>query len=264
MTIKKYATAKGVDFKYAKGKTDIYGSTFHNRFEIYLLLGGNVSLITDSARIHLQPYQLAVIPPEQFHQFMVEGNVEDYERCVLNLDVDFMDSRILKDALEGKELLNLTSDGRIVQNILYLKEQIDSRKEEELSYILPAIATDLVFCIKTTLCSDGTSAGEIGKLSQEIINYINFHYTEDVDLNTLAKTFHVSVSSLCHLFKQEFGITIKQYVVQKRLNSARFALNRGDKAEEVCRKVGFTNYSAFFRLYKKQFGTSPSRKNELL
>ena len=247
MSFRKYANANGVDFKYAKGRTDIYGNTFHTRFELFLLLGGEVCLITDRARISLRPYQLAIIPPEQYHQFIIEGNEEGYERCVLNLDVDFIDQATLKNALLGKELLTLSCDGRIVNNMLYLKDHINSKNEEDLSYIIPAIATDIVFCIKNTEESAIASLGGISKLSQDIINYLNSHYTENIDLKMLSETFHTSISSICHIFKEDFGITIKQYVMQKRLNTANFMLNRGKKAEEVCQQVGFSNYSACYR-----------------
>lgn len=259
MSIKKFASARGIDFKYAKGKNDIYGNSFHNRFELYLLLGGNVSLIIDRARISLRPYQLAIIPPGQFHQFTVEGNVDDYERCVLNLDIDFIDPAALKDALSGKELLTLSSDGRIVNNMLYLKEHLDRGKDSDLLYILPAVATDIIFCVKNTESSLRSSSSGICILSQDIINYLNSHYTDKIDLSMLSKRFHVSVSTLCHIFKKDFGITVKQYLMQKRLNAANLFLGQGERAEEVCEKVGFTNYSAFFRAYKKQFSTSPSR-----
>lgn len=258
MAVKQYATANGVDFKYVKGKTDIYGNTFHTRFELYLLLGGSVCLITDRACIRLRPYQLAVIPPEQYHQFIVEGNVEEYERCVLNLDVDFIDAEVLKNALSGKELLTLSCDERIVQYILSLKEEVECRGEEELRYLLPAIATAIVFCIKHTERAVNAAHGGIGKLSREIMNHLNAHYTETIELAHLAELFHFSISTLCHAFKEDFGITIKQYVMQKRLNTAKFLLDRGGKSEEVCRRVGFLNYSAFFKAYKKQFGVMPS------
>ena len=258
MAVKQYVTADRVDFKYAKGKTDIYGNTLHTRFELYLLLGGSVCLVTDRARIRLCPYQLAVIPPEQYHQFTVEGDVEEYERCVLNLDVDFIDAAVLKNALSGKELLTLSCDDRIVRHILYLKDEIDRRGEEELRYLLPAVATDIVFCIKHTESAVNAAHGGIGKLSQKIMNHLNAHYTETIELERLSEIFHFSISTLCHAFKEDFGITIKQYVMQKRLNAARFLLERGGKSKEVCRQVGFFNYSAFFRAYKKQFGNMPS------
>lgn len=259
MAIKKYATAKGVDFKYAKGRTDIYGNTFHNHFELYLLLSGKVSLITDQSRTVLCPYQLAIIPPEQFHQFIIEDNVEEYERCVLNLAIDFIAPAILKASFSGKKLLSLSHNGRIVHDMLYLKEQLDHGNDSDLTYLIPALATDIIFCIKhTENCLNSSSSG-IGKLSQEIMNYINLHYNGTIDLKKLSKTFHISISTLCHLFKSDFGITVKQYIMQKRLNAARMALLHGDKSEEVCQRVGFTCYSAFFRAYKKQFGSSPSK-----
>ncbi len=262
MAIKKYACAKGVDFKYAKGRTDIFGNTFHNCFELYLFLDGNVDLITDRAHISLRPYQLVIIPPERYHQLSVRDAAENYERCVLNLDTDFLDSDELKNALSGKDILSLSAFDRIVTDFMYLKEQTDISSDADMKYLLPAIACDIVFCIKRAACSDSETQGGIEKLSRDAINYLNSHYTEAIDLAMLSKRFHVSVSTLCHVFKKDFGITVKQYLMQKRLNAAKLYLSRGEKAEAVCEKVGFTNYSAFFRAYKKQFLTPPSRSSK--
>lgn len=261
MAIKKYACAKGVDFKYAKGSTDIFGNTFHHRFELYLFLDGNVDLITDRAHVRLHPYQLVIIPPERYHQLSTNDTVENYERCVLNFDADFLGTDVLQNALSGKEILSLSADDRIVTNFLYLKEQTDTASDADMEYLLPAIACDTVFCIKRAVSSIAEAQGGIGRLSQDIINYLNSHYTEDIDLDMLSKRFHVSVSSLCHIFKKDFGITVKQYLMQKRLNAAKLYLSLGEKAETVCEKVGFANYSAFFRAYKKQFSASPSHSS---
>lgn len=262
MAIKKYASAKGVDFKYAKGSTDIFGNTFHHRFELYLFLGGNVELITDHVRTRLRPYQLVIIPPERYHQLSVIDAAENYERCVLNLDTDFLGTDILQNALSGKDILSLTEFDRIVTDFLYLKEQTDISSEADMHCLLPAIACDIVFCIKRATCTDTETHGGIGMLSRDIVNYLNSHYTENIDLDMLSNKFHVSVSTLCHIFKKDFGITVKQYIMQKRLNAAKHYLDLGEGAEAVCEKVGFTNYSAFFRAYKKHFSASPSQSSK--
>ena len=259
MSIKQYACAKGVDFKYAKGKTDIYDNTFHLCFELFLLLEGNVILITDVGRVSLRPYQLAIIPPGKYHQFVVQNNLEAYERCVLNISPDLIDAQILKNALADKELLTLPHDSRVLYDFLYLKELLEQDRGSDLLYILPAIAINILFGLKNTESTVCVTSSQPCSLSQKIVTYINHHYTENLDLEQISQRLYISVSTLCHTFKSDFGITVKQYIMQKRMNAARLAIQNGEGAEDVCRKIGFHNYSAFFRAYKKQFGVNPSK-----
>ena len=44
------------------------------------------------------------------------------------------------------------------------------------------------------------------------MHYIDEHYTQQLDLSSLSRRFHISVSSLCHIFKEDFGISIKKYI----------------------------------------------------
>jgi hypothetical protein len=67
---------------------------------------------------------------------------------------------------------------------------------------------------------------------------------------------------LHHLFMEQMSTTPKRYIMEKRLQFAKRELLRGIKATEVAAKCGFTDYSAFFRAYKKQFGHSPAQTGQ--
>ncbi|MBQ7797484.1 MAG: helix-turn-helix transcriptional regulator, partial [Lachnospiraceae bacterium] len=82
---------------------------------------------------------------------------------------------------------------------------------------------------------------------------------EALDPNTLSEKFHFSVSSICHIFKEDFGISIKKCILQKRINAAHMALQRGERPEAVCAAYGFSNYSTFYRAYKNHVGVPPSK-----
>ena len=260
MSVKEFKSGRYIDFKYTKGKIDIFGNTFHSHYELYLFLGGKAELINDHARLALNPCQLVIIEPGRYHQFAVEGDADEYERCVLNVSEELLPPEIIKNALCGKEILTLSTNSRIVGNFLYLKELLIAHADDgDLHHILPAVATDIIFAIKNLEQSATEALGGINALSHSIMAYINAHFAEHITLDSLSEVFHVSVSSLCHIFKKNFGLSIKQYITQKRLNAARLYMERGLGAEEACSACGFFNYSAFFRAYKKQFGISPSQ-----
>jgi len=246
-----------VNYKYAKGKTDIYGRMFHECYEIYLLLGGEVEFLNDHARQKLAPFQLVIIPPGEYHQFITTNDIDNYERCVLNIYPEFLEGTILNDALSGKELLSLTESDRIIKHFLYLNECLFSVSECDFSHILSAVATDIVFLIKNNQNAQELFHGNLCHLSLNLMNYLNEHFAEQLDLEMLSRTFYCSVSSLCHIFKRDFGISIRKYIIQKRMNASNIALQRGEKPEEVSIKYGFSNYSTFYRDYKKYFGIAP-------
>ena len=57
-------------------------------------------------------------------------------------------------------------------------------------------------------------------------------------------------------------IGIKNYILQKRLNAVHSGILCGEKIREAARAYGFEDYPAFFRLYKKSFGTAPSESKK--
>ena len=63
-------------------------------------------------------------------------------------------------------------------------------------------------------------------------------------------------------FKQCFGMTIHEYVLEMRMNEAYRLLTSFSKGtysiEEVARSVGYKNYAHFSTMFKKKFGVSPS------
>lgn len=257
MSEKKYFEHKHIDFKYTKGKVDIYKNMFHDYYEIYLLINGDVEMINTKSKRTVAPYQLFIIPPGEYHQFTVSGNIENYERYVLNIHGGFLEESVLNHAFYKKELLTLSASHRIVKNFLYLRDCLTILNKPDFSHILSAVATDIIFLIKYN--TDNSAIENTQQFSFELIQFLDEHYAKPLDLIQLSHEFHCSVSSLCHIFKKSFGISIKKYITQKRMNASKLDIQNGGKPEEVCFKYGFSDYSTFYRAYKNQFGISPSQ-----
>lgn len=251
-----------VSFRFTKGEIDIFANKqFHNHYEIYLFLGGNAEFISDHARTKLAPNTLVIIPPGEYHRFIVsDGTSELYERCVLNVSPGFLAQSVLSEALFGKELLFLNSNDRIISNFLYLRDSMQRVSEKDFGFILSAISTDIIFLIKqNTNRAENTDTRALHPLCFQIMEFINQNYKQGVTLNDIAKHFFLSVSSVSHIFKDNYGISIKKYLTEKRMNQIHICLLNGDKPQEVASDFGFSNYSTFYRSYLKHFGAPPSQ-----
>ena len=94
---------------------------------------------------------------------------------------------------------------------------------------------------------------------QRSIAYIEGHLSEKILLDDLAKLTSRSKSSFCHLFEEKMKISPKQYILQKKLALANKLIRDGVPATVAAMRVGYENYSNFYRVYKRQFQKSPSR-----
>jgi two-component system response regulator YesN len=90
------------------------------------------------------------------------------------------------------------------------------------------------------------------------INYIDANYNKPITLADVAKASHLSISRLAHIFKEQMGITIIDYLTSVRIERAKQLLLATDQnCTEICFEVGYNNQSYFTRTFKGLVGMTP-------
>ncbi|MBX2828219.1 MAG: helix-turn-helix domain-containing protein [Flavobacteriaceae bacterium] len=90
-----------------------------------------------------------------------------------------------------------------------------------------------------------------------IRNYIENHYDTELKLEVLSHFRFVSKYHLLRLFKKYYGLTPKQYLINKRIEIAKDHLAKGTSVTETCFAVGFKSLGSFSTLFKTKTGKSP-------
>lgn len=93
----------------------------------------------------------------------------------------------------------------------------------------------------------------------ELMDYIDAHYMEDLNLMELACSTGFSKYHFSRLFKQYTNYTFCDYVNNRRIKAAEEMLARPDYSiTEVALQAGFPSISTFNRLFRKWEGCSPT------
>lgn len=93
---------------------------------------------------------------------------------------------------------------------------------------------------------------------QNVKEYLDQHYSEKLTLDNLAETFFINKFYLTRVFKEQFGITINNYVLQVRITHAKQLLRFTDLSiEKIGQECGMNDANYFTRIFKKIEGTTP-------
>ena len=101
-------------------------------------------------------------------------------------------------------------------------------------------------------------------LFERLVEYIEEHLDEDLSLERLSDAFFVSKYHISHVFKDNLGISIHQYITKKRLALCREAMTSDAPVSDLYLGCGFGDYSSFYRAFKKEYGISPKEYRDTL
>jgi YesN/AraC family two-component response regulator len=191
----------------------------------------------------------------------VHANLPETKVVVLSgcSDFAFMEAAIknqvsaylLKPA--SMELLEETFSSlhkRLEERREYLREK---RKLEEMVKESPSY-------LREKLLAQDRYGSANQKLAERILEYVDREYASKLlSLQSIAKHLQKSPAYISKVFKDVTGENYVRYVSKKRLAKALDLLqNTSLLVYQVTAAVGWTDQSSFIRLFKKQYGFTPS------
>lgn len=91
------------------------------------------------------------------------------------------------------------------------------------------------------------------------LSYINIHYAEPINLETVSEAVNMNRSYFCRVFKIATHSTFTEYLNFVRvMKSEKQLTNHSDSISEIAMNVGFASVSYFNRVFKRFKGIPPS------
>ncbi|MEK8129087.1 AraC family transcriptional regulator [Paenibacillus filicis] len=93
---------------------------------------------------------------------------------------------------------------------------------------------------------------------EQMMAWINEHFSEEFSLDRLAESLHLSPYYASHLFSRETGCTLSQYVMAHRIRESRLLLSTTDLTiAQIGQQIGFKSSAYFVKSFKSKMGITP-------
>ncbi len=170
-------------------------------------------------------------------------------------------SILSRSAVEG----GVSIDVMLEKNLNYVNKVMRINNQEDLCAWISTALNEFIELVYSS--QDARKVSQI----RPAINYIDANYNKPITLADVARASHLSVSRLAHIFKEQMGITIIDYLTSVRIERAKQLLLATDQnCTEICFEVGYNNQSYFTRSFKgfvgmtpRQFRTKNQRKEKI-
>ncbi|MBQ9303275.1 AraC family transcriptional regulator [Butyrivibrio sp.] len=146
--------------------------------------------------------------------------------------------------------------------IVHMKQLQDLERNNypdiTLNAVVTAILTELYGQLEVEKQNDNDPIGN-NQIYSDIADYIRRNISENLKITDIANAFGYSPKYLSHLFSEVRGISLKQFIMSQKIDTACYYLTDSDKTvTQVASELGFSDMHNFSRAFKKSTGLTPS------
>lgn len=157
-----------------------------------------------------------------------------------------------------KETLALSENIPQTGEVLELIETEYANKLSDWKLSVTHLTDYLIILLERLALSLKGMVNEPDNLAEAVKDYVNINFGKNITLASLSEIFFVSPFHISHTFKENYGISPIQYLINVRMNEAKnLLLDTNFSIREIALKVGYPNANYFNILFKRFSGKSP-------
>ena len=252
---------------------------YHNFYEILYVLEGEYSSLVEDKCYRMKKGDFLLIDQNCMHRYQYDEEKHDSSRRIIL----WISAQMLSSL--GNEGTDLAACFRKKESCAYhfpiyyeellqgyLLKLVMTKMQEsvdpEMKKLMDKGLLTLFFTYLNVLCEKKEYQFAEGGLVrdpmvEQVSEYIDAHLTEKITVDMLAEQAHMSKYYFLRKFKENTGMTVHTFLINKRLIEACEALKRGASVTESFQVSGFSDYSSFLRNFRETYGVSPGKYRDL-
>ncbi len=245
--------------------------TFSDCSELYRIIfvtRGEATVTLEGVELRLSEDTALLLLPLEYYSVTVTGD-SSFERYTVSFYADSISGYSselfysLIDSGEGKNRSMVFDCKKITSEIISTLERgavLEKLPQREKRAYLSSLIGELIIFLSAT--SGEPALTDDSDFAVRVMRYINGNIRGELSLDKISRYFFVSKYYLCRAFKNKFGTSVHEYITTKRIMLSRQLISAGETASAAAYKVGFGDYSSYYRAYRKVVGDVPAKLNQ--
>ncbi len=236
------------------------GYSYTNYRDIYLVhfvKSGKGSLILNNNEYHLHANQAFLIKPEQLAIYTADSS-NPWEYYYFAFSGAFSSELIESTVFRNENIIYDMPDNRLAAEIYNACDKI-YRADCVEWFGLESLFRFLQLLHVAPTNANRKENDNYFKYVIPVEQYIQFHYKDRDSIMKFVKTIGIERSYFYRIFKMHTGMSLEKYLISYRIQQSKIMLcDSNIPIEEIADIVGYENYVAFYKAFKKHVGKSPS------
>ena len=245
-------------------------------YELFVVIEGTLFIGTDQKDYIINPGEYLLMPPNQFQHgtntslcsfywmhFGYNKEQNDHEMLTSGSSSEDTHLSYTPGCLLLPEQGKLSSPDRII--ILMKQLQDSDRRYREVTlnrYLCSAVLSEVALQCQLYPAYGNKIIKE--QFYRDICDYVSWHITDNLKVSQVAAYFGYNEKYLTTFFKQRAGISLKQYILQVKMDRAKADLSEtAEPVSQIAFRLGFTDAHNFSNAFRKLTGCSPSEYRDI-
>ncbi|MCR2807360.1 AraC family transcriptional regulator [Paenibacillus soyae] len=154
---------------------------------------------------------------------------------------------------------NLSGADKLIVMMKQLQDSIRSFQDPTLNnYLATSILCELHNQVKLGQSGSGQRLKQL-QLYNDVVDYIKWNRFERLQVSEIAHRFGYNAKYLSHMFAGIAGMSLKQFVMQQKIEAASFLLTDTNlTVNEIALQLGFHDSHHFMRTFKQMTSLTPT------
>jgi len=264
---------ESLDVSYKMSGKEYFDYHSHHENEIYFFHAGACRYLIHNHIYDLKPGDILLMDGLTLHRPNIFPH-EPYVRSVVHfsphiiqdvlntlgssylLDVFKISTHQLIRTHENEQSKQLET---IIQKMVHIQQSNDAYYETiktELKLLLIQALIIIYKMLDANQLNDTRTHSPKSEHAERIATYIQDHFMKPLNLHVISEALNLSKSYASHLFKEMTGFTMMEYVMECRLNHAKYLLEIKPKKsiKKIAYDCGFESASHFSRYFRSKVG----------
>lgn len=228
----------------------------HETCEIYVNLSGDVAFEVENRIYPISRGSVIITRPYEYHHCIFLSQ-RHHEHIWITFSAREYDSFLgmFFSREKGQDNLILLEEPQLEALMELLRALLDNENnplDQRIAFL------QLMRILQAG--KHATSQGDLSPMPPDVaaaLRFMDDHLAEELDIGTIAGVCNVSINTLERHFQDTFHMTPFAMLRKRRLYASMGRLRSGASVAEAARESGFSDYSHYIQLFRRQFGITP-------